>query len=258
MIKYLYLSLLPEALVFSMLPPREFGKYMAIGDKKLSHSAAMFFQVDPEIELEDLPLKTARDRCVPHKNGSPRRSAYVAIHNVLARIPIPALGELHLATRDGLVLSLSRVDYSEPPEKRWFLYQEICPVYPRVVSSLSPKTFSDYVTAPCNPLYLPKLMFADMRLGDLAVDPDHAEARNLPYPEMGHLRACLKRLEEDDSKKTKIVRRDIVTDAIYYLLDTGFYVGDQEYFVHYPMPDEESLYQTHHQWWNSAVKAERY
>ena len=31
---YLYLSIVPEALIASMLPPEEFGKYYAVGNKK--------------------------------------------------------------------------------------------------------------------------------------------------------------------------------------------------------------------------------
>ena len=30
---YLYLSLIPEALIASMLPPEEFGTYLAVGTK---------------------------------------------------------------------------------------------------------------------------------------------------------------------------------------------------------------------------------
>ena len=38
---YLYLSLTPESLVASMLPPSEFGAYMAIGTQKQTNGQAM-------------------------------------------------------------------------------------------------------------------------------------------------------------------------------------------------------------------------
>ena len=40
---YLYLSLIPEALIASMLPPLDFGTYLAIGTKKRTRGQAMFF-----------------------------------------------------------------------------------------------------------------------------------------------------------------------------------------------------------------------
>jgi len=256
--KYLYLSLLPEALIFSMLPPEKFGKYMAIGNSKLSRSSAIFIELDPDIDIPELPLQKAKERCVPHVSGNPRNSAYVCIYQALSRVPISALGKLHLATKDGLVLSLDPVKHQPSEAKGFYLYQEICPVYPRVVSSLSPQEFCTYVTSPSNPLFLPKLFFADLRLGGLATDPEGGDARNLPYPEIGHLRNCLLELSRKSDKKTKIVRRDVVADSLYYLIENGFYVGDADNFLFYPMPVEESLLKEHHLWWNSAIKAERY
>ena len=56
MSKHLYLSFTPEALIFSMLPPQQFGKYLAIGDKKQSSSHAIFVDVDPDIDIEGLQM----------------------------------------------------------------------------------------------------------------------------------------------------------------------------------------------------------
>ena len=48
MSKYLYLSITPEALIASMLPPVEFGEYMATGTKKSNKGQMIFFEVDLE------------------------------------------------------------------------------------------------------------------------------------------------------------------------------------------------------------------
>ena len=42
---YLYLSLFPEALVASMLPPDDFETYLAVGTQKRTRGQAMFFEV---------------------------------------------------------------------------------------------------------------------------------------------------------------------------------------------------------------------
>lgn len=258
MSKHLYLSFTPEALIFSMLPPREFGKYLAIGDKKESSSHAIFVEIDPDIDIEGLKMDVARARCVPHDDGSLRHSAYVSIYRVLERVPLSSLGDLHLATRDGLVLSLEKGDYHPRENQQRFLYQEICPVSPRVVSTFEPREFCRYVTHEDNPLFMPKIVFADMRLGDLANDPENGKVADLPYPSINHLRSCLASLDPEGPKKTKIERRGMRPDIIFYMVDRGFHIGDQVDFLHYPMPDEDSLLSEHNRWWNSATKVERY
>ena len=42
---YLYLSIMPESLIVSMLPPSEFGTYLAVGTKKSAHGQAIFFSL---------------------------------------------------------------------------------------------------------------------------------------------------------------------------------------------------------------------
>ncbi|HKK18488.1 MAG TPA: hypothetical protein VJ952_07380 [Opitutales bacterium] len=256
--KYLYLSFTPEALIFSMLPPQSFGKYLAIGDKKQSSSHAIFLEVDPEIEIEGMKIGTARERCVNHSDGTARRSAYVSIYRVLERVPLSALGDLHLATKDGLVLTLTKSEYSPAANQKRFLYQEVCPVSPRVVTTLEPLEFCRYVTNVENPLYIPKIAFADMKLGELAEDPEGGAVSNLPYPSINHLRSCLASLDAKPGKKTKIERRGMRPDIIFYMVQNGFYIGDQEDFLFYRMPDEELLLGQHNRWWNSAAKIDRY
>ena len=46
MAKHLYLSMIPEALIASMLTPEEFGVYYAVGSEKKSRGQAIFFEID--------------------------------------------------------------------------------------------------------------------------------------------------------------------------------------------------------------------
>ena len=91
-------------------------------------------------------MDLARARCTEHRDGTPRRSAYVSIYRVLERVPLSALGDLHLATKDGLVLTLQQGQYQPQTDRERFMYQEVCPVGPRVVSTLEPREFCQYVT----------------------------------------------------------------------------------------------------------------
>lgn len=255
---HLYLSLIPEALVYSQLPPERFGSYMAVGDKRLTRGPAIFFEVDPEFSSDKFQLEPARAKCVQHPDGTPRRSVYVSVYNVLCNVPVSALGTLYLTTKDGVTLSLNRSDGELPKHKGYHLYQELCPVSPKVASPLGPKEFAQFVTNPDHPVFLPRIVFCDLRLDGMATDPEKSSASNLPYRDLNHLRECLTALKYKSSKMTKIVHRDLNKDLIFQVVREGFYVGDQDEFSFYPFPDADTLEGKHQRWWNSATSVSHY
>lgn len=254
---HLYLSLIPEALIYSQLTPDQFGKYVAIGDKKLTQGPAMFFEVDPDFESEAFHLGAARKKCVPHADGTPRRSSYAGVYMVLANIPISSLRSLFLTTADGLVLELQRQEYKPSSRPGLHFYQEIIPVQPRVASPLEPKEFANYVTDPENPIFLPRLAFCELRLNGLETDPERSGAGNLPYKNLNHLRECLMALKYKSDKMTKIITRDMDADRVFPVMTNGFFVGDQNDFAFYPLPSEDERETVHFRWFNSATRAPR-
>jgi hypothetical protein len=248
----------PEALIYSQLPPERFGKYLAIGDKRLTRSPAMFFALDPEFSSDAFQLEKAKARCLPHPDGSPRRSTYVSVYNVIANVPVSALRNLYLTTKDGVTLELTPTREGPPERKGFYLYQELCPVFPKVASPLGPKEFVQFVTDPDNPVCLPRMVFCDLRLDGMATDPEKSSASNLPYHDLNHLRECLTSLKYKTDKMTKIVYRDLSNRLVYPVVDNGFYVGDQNDFVYYPFPGEDELEGVHHRWWSSATSVSRF
>jgi hypothetical protein len=257
MTNYLYLSLIPEALILSQLPPELFGKYLAIGDKKLTRGPAIFFTVDPDFTTEAFQLESAREKCVPHPDGSPRRSTYVSVYGALANVPVSALGNLYLTTKDGITLELTAGELPAPRDG-FHMYQEICPVYPKVASPLAPEAFARYVTDPSQPVFLPRIAFCDLRLDGMATDPENSSTANLPYRDMNHIRECLTSLKYRTDKMTKIVHRDLNKDLIYPVVETAFFVGDQTEFKAYPYPALDDLEGKHHRWWSSATSVSRF
>ena len=254
---YLYLSLIPEALIFSQLSPDQFGKYLSIGDKKTSRGHALFFSVDPSIKSDVLKLDAARAKCIAHADGTPRRSSYASIYAALANIPISALGNLYATTTDGITLELQPQQYTPSTNPGLHLYQEISPVNPQVASPLEPEAFARFVTNPQTPICLPRVCFCDLRLNGLATDPERSSADNLPYENVVHLRECLTALKYNPTKMTKIVRREMLSTRLFPVIDKAFYVGDQDHFVSWPLPSEEALESKHYRWWNSATSSHR-
>lgn len=250
---YYYLSLIPESLIASMLTPEEFGNYYALGSHKRSRGQAVFFEVDPEQAEGGIDVEAAQKQCVPHENGAPRKSSYLSIYRVLEAIPIKALGSLYLTTDDGRTLALNPGDYVEEEDRPLHLYQELCPVDPRVVSKYSPRKFSEQITLPSAPVSVPRIVFAEMKLEKLARDPDAEDVENLPYYNIEHLRDCLRELKNRYSKPNKTVTRKINHDVLFRTIRGGFYVGDQEDFRYYPLPSREELETEYYAWWRSAL-----
>lgn len=248
---YTYLSMSPEALIVSMLPPQEFGAYMAVGTKKRSRGHAQYFTVKRTPELDHFRMSEAVERCVPHPDGSPKHSVYVSVYRVLENLPMSSIGNLHLVTADGRVLEIPAATLPEFP-KRLYLYQEIAPVQPRVASALNPKEFCTLLTDPAGRITVPRIFFAELRLGDLADDPEHGSIRDLPYSTVEHLRDCLVELRRGSGKNTKTVARTAPDEFPFRTVESGFYLGDHRELRFYPLPSEHELQTKYYEWWRSA------
>lgn len=252
---HLYLSVIPEALIASMLKPEEFGLYLSTGNRRMSSGPAVFFELEPDKVLPAFGLDDIESRCEPHEYGAPRRSAYLSIYRVLERVPLTAVRTLNLTTRKGVTLTLESGQSPAVDERKFFLYQELCPVSPRVVSRLDPVAFARYMTSRENPVSLPKLFFADMRLDGLAQDPVKGSANRLPYSNMAHLRECLSSLVERPNKTTKVVNRELLMSDLYANVHSGFFLGDSDGCLAFPMPDAAEISEKHHLWSMSATSA---
>ncbi len=252
--RYLYFSLTPEALIASMLPPHEFGNYQAVGSKKRTRGQAMFFEVDPELAGTHFSLKTMEEKCVPDANGKVKKSVYLSIYRVLEHLPLQSIKNLYLATDDGRVLELKKSEYkSDDQPGGLHLYQQLCPVVPRIASNLAPAEFMKFVTDTTKPISVPKLVFVDLRLDNLATNPEHGVAEDLPYKNIDHVRDCLLQVKKESGKKTKTVIRVFKGDLLYRTCENGFFVGDQNTLLYYHLPNQAELQENHYAWWRSSL-----
>jgi hypothetical protein len=249
---HLYLSMIPEALIASMLTPEEFGIYYALGSAKKSRGQAVFFEVDPSFRHDYFDVEGGIRRCVPHEDGSPKASIYISVYRTLEHIPLDALQKLYLVTKDGRVLGLDRGEGLPDEGDGLHLYQEIAPVHPLVVSTLGPSKFYDLIVKnPTSLLSLPAICFVELRLGELAVDPERSAVRDLPYSDIDHLRQCLVDLRTKNVH-TKMVNRVQPASFPYRTVKSGVFVGNADQLVYFPMPSQEELRAEHYRWWRSA------
>lgn len=249
---HLYLSLIPEALIASMLPPEEFGTYYSVGYRKKVRGQAMFIELDPDFRHEFFPIEEGIERCVPHSDGSPKKSVYIATYRVLEHVSLETVNNLYLVTRFGETLPLARSSEYPAGKDHLHMYQEIAPVNPLVVSTLSPLDFYELITKDDDSmLHIPAICFVDLRLGDLAKDPEFGEVRDLPYDRIHHLRECLMQLS-GKGVHTKMVDRVHTVEYPYRMINSGIYIGNQEELAYFPLPSRDELRNTHYRWWRSA------
>lgn len=240
-----------EALVASQLEPEAFGRYMAVGTSKHTRGSVMFFEIDRNLVSPDFfHLGNIEERC-SRPDGNPKRSKYAGIYRVLENLPLEAIGKLYLVSGDGRTLELDSAAYDSSREAHGtYLYQELCPVSPMVVSSLAPGQLVSFLTDPKNPLCLPRLLFADLLL---EFDETGHLAGHLPYEDPLHLADCVHSLRiPGGEKQTKTVSRNSQIQAFYRTINRGFFVGDQQSLKFYPFPDRRDLEVKHSRWWRSA------
>jgi hypothetical protein len=249
---YLYLSLIPEALIVSMLPPAQFGEYYAVGAYKKKRGQAMFVELDPDFRHPFFRIDEGIARCVPHDDGTPKRSVYVSTYRVLEHVPLEAMGKLYLVTNYGEVLGLERSEYKHADDEKLHLYQEIAPVNPLIVSTLNPLEFFELITNPSSMIRLPALAFVELRLDDLARDPEHGAIGDLAYSFIRPLRVSLIDVQRKDTTPTKLVNLTQSPDFPYRDIKNGIFVGNTEELGYYAMPSREQLQGEHYRWWRTA------
>lgn len=249
---HLYLSMLPEALIASMLEPEEFGVYYAVGNQKKSRGQAIFCELDPNFRSPNFRIDEGISRCVPNGDGRPKRSIYISVYRALEYTDLSAILKLYLVTQDGRVLGLDVAPSLPPDEPGLHLYQEIAPVHPLVVSSYGPAAFHDLIVAhPTSLLSLPAACFAELNLGELANDPEFGDVGSLPYGNIDHLRQCLTDLSTK-TVHTKMVDRIHPASFPYRTLKTGIFIGNTKQLLCFPMLPGEVLREKHYPWWRSA------
>jgi len=249
----LFLSLIPEALIASMLSPEEFGAYYAVGTEKKSRGQAIFFELDPKFRSKDFRIEEGIKRCVPHEDGTPKRSIYISVYRVLENVPVNAIKKMYLTTQDGRTLPIEPAGKVPADGEGLHLYREISPVSPLVASTLGPQDFYELIVKnPSSLVKLPAVCFAELRLGNLATDPQHGEVGDLPYGNMEHLRNCLTDLSTKQVH-TKMVDRMPSSGIPFRTVKNGFFVGSQEKLIYFPLPQEEELVKDHYRWWRSAT-----
>jgi hypothetical protein len=248
-----YLSVNPlEALIASHLTPQEFGRYMATGKKNGSYERIMFIEVEGGFGSY-FDWDYAQKRCVPHEDGRPKNSVWMSVYRALEHVQLDKLQSLFLTTLDGRTLEIPRGEYTPPDEsKGYFVYQELCPITPLVVSRLNPTEFCSYMTDPSNKVSVPKVVFADLKTIDFDNPEQTGNIGGAYDRNIEHLRDCVHDVQNQKDKPNKNVERSVRAFS-YQIINQGVYVGTGSDIVQYTMPSGAELRRTQYEWARSAM-----
>ncbi len=248
-----YLSVNPlEALIASHLSPQEFGRYMATGKKNGSYERIMFIEVEGGFGSY-FDWDYARERCVPHEDGRPKNSVWMSVYRALEHVELDKLMSLYMTTLDGRTLEIPRGEYQAPDDSRdYFVYQEICPITPLVVSRLNPSDFCAYMTDTTNKVSVPQVVFADLKTIDFEHPENTGNIGGAYDRNIQHLRDCIQDVQTQKDKPNKNVERS-VSSFSYQIVNSGVYVGQGSNLVQYTMPSVAELRQKHYDWARSAM-----
>lgn len=250
---YYYLSVYPlESLIASQLDPEQFGHYMAMGRKNGSYERMMFIEVEGEFG-KYFDWDYAKERCVAHPDGRPKHSVWLSVYRSLEHVELDRLKSLYLTTKDGRTLELKRGEY-QPPEtaRNFYVYQELSPIRPLVVSTLDPRQFSQYMTDPNNKVSVPKLVFSDLKVVDLENYEQTGNIGAAYDKNVEHLKECIHDVTTQSEKPNKNVERS-VSSFSYQIIDNGVYVGEGANIVEYQMPSIDEIRRNHYPWGRSAM-----
>lgn len=251
---YYYLTLFPtEALIASQLAPESFGVYMSTGPHRGSAEPLTFVELTGDLSGV-LDTAYAEAECQKLPEGVLKNSMYLSIYRCLEMVPLANLGRLHLVTRDGRSLGLDpqKVD-GNLTTKPVYLYQELCPVRPLVVSKLEPIAFCRYMTDPAVKINVPKVALVDFKVLDVNNLENSGNIGGLYHSSPLHIQECFDAVQNKPGKQSKILGRSKLETFGYQLIDTGVFIADQKDVIFYRMKTLQELNAEHYAWAKSAM-----
>ncbi len=253
MIHYYLIFSPSEALIASLLGPKDFGMYMAQGSKKGSAEQLMFAEINGGFG-DFFDWDYAKEKCVKHSDGRPKNSLYLSIYRVLEHTPIDVFKMIYLVTKDGRTLSLEQEAYEAPKNwKGYALYKELSPVHPLIVSSLQPKALGSYITTEHEKkISVPALVFTDIKMINFDDMQNSGNIGATYNRNFDHLKECITSLKTSKESLTKTVDRSFESKFTYQIIDNGIYIVRDNKIIFFRMPSREMLEESAYDWGRSA------
>ena len=257
--KHLYMIIFPNnALLASQLEPKDFAKHYAVGTAKHYQNKVIFAEIDINFRDPYFAIDEYLAQTVPHKDGSPKKTKFVAIYAVLEHIDLKAIQKLYLVTPSGKALDLEPGPYTAINEPGYVrIYQEITPLQNLIGSNLDQRQFGKWLTRETRSKGCPKICFTQI---DFDVDGFLEENKDRtiitsPIPEHHPWRLydCLRQLRANPEMKTKTISLgSLLRQLSYCKIRHGIWFVDGDELLFFPMPVCEDLEERYYGWWREV------
>jgi len=253
--KHLYMILFPiNALVASQLDPAKFGEHYTTGSAKHFSGKMIFAEVDINFRNDKFKIEEYLAQTVPHENGEPKKTKFIASYNVLEYVPLDSIKKLFLCTSNGKVLPMEPAEYTAynaPDLLR--IYQEITPLDTLVISTKEQREFGKFITQSTSK-GAPKIMFTqiDFNIENFLALNKNKEIFQIDLPGVNPYRFydCVMELKDNPAKMTKTVGLgSLLREISYKFLKHGFWFATKDEFKFFPMPSIQELEDKYFYWW---------
>lgn len=243
-----------NALVASQLVPEKFGEHYTTGSAKHTSGKVIFAELDINFRHPQFPIDEILTQTVPHEDGQPKKTKFIASYNVLEHVDLNAIKRLYLTTANGIVLPIDPADYTtynQPNKLR--IYQEICPLETLVISNKDQREFGRFITSQPNK-GAPKILFTQIEF-DIQHFLDankNKEIFHIDLPGVNPYRFydCIMELSNHPDKLTKTISLGgLLRDISYKFLRHGFWFAAGNELKFFPMPSLSDLENKYFHWW---------
>ncbi len=255
--KRLYQILYPNnSLVASQLDPDQFGKHYQVGTSRHYVGKVIFAEVDIDFRHDFFDIDAGLANVVPHNDGRPKATKFIASYRVLEHVDLDALKSLYLVTPSGHLLELAQGKHDKPHQPGFIrTFAQICPTTVLSMTRLNAVEYARYITRPMHSKWVPTLFFtqielpADQFLQDFEDNPFISPP--FPFVHPAKLRDAILELEHSDKESKGISLNSDLEHIPYTKIRHGFWLAGENKRVFYPMPDAETIRKENHQFYKN-------
>ncbi len=230
-----------SALIASQYDPEMFARHYTSGSSRHYSGKVVFAEVDVNYRNAFLDIENVLKDLVPHPDGRPKATKFIACYRVLEHVDLAAIGQLYISTEEGHCIGLTRGEYDVAHAEAVRIYAEISPMRMLVMSKLDPPDFGSYITDPGNHKSAPKQFYTQFNVDIPEFLEDFEKNPFKPSPVVSlhpsTIRDAYSELMSNPQKSSKGLALDSNLDDISYrLLKHGFTFATKGESIFYPLP----------------------
>jgi hypothetical protein len=231
------------ALIGSQLNPERFARHYTVGSTRDYQGRLVFAELNPEFRNDFFDIEKGMRDLVPHDDGRPKSTKFIASYRILENVDLPAIRSLYLSTPAGYTMRIDSAPFEIKPSPHILrIYAEINPIRMLVLSKSNFVDFGKYVTGDRNPKGAPKLFYTQLEfnidefLDEFSLNPLMQPPISGIHP--SKLRDAIYEVQRIPAKEHKGLALDCPFDRIpAHMIRHGFMFASQEDYLFFPMPD---------------------